>query len=273
MTTSSTPRLSVSSWSLNRTLGSPPFYGAGDDVLPAANSNGLPLLDLPARIAQFGIGTMELCHFHLPAREEHYLAQLRGAIEDAGIELWSLLIDDGDITHPQNSERDLNWMAGWIDVAARLGAKNARVIAGKSEPSDEAMQRSLAGLRRLAERAEAQGVRLLIENWFALLARPEQVVWLLDELQGRVGLNADFGNWNGPTKYDDLAQILPRAEGCHTKCRFTAPREMDKDDFVRCLDLARDAGFSGPHTLIYDGPDDDEWAHLTMEREVVRPYL
>lgn len=272
---SAAPRLSVSSWSLHRTLGSPPFFGADTDNPPTASSSsdGLPLLDLPARIAEFGISTLELCHFHLPSRETEYLAQLRAALEHANIELWSLLIDDGDITHPQNAARALEWMRGWIDVAAQLGAKNARVIAGKSEPTQENLEKSRQALETLAQHAKAQGVRLLIENWFALLARPEQVLWLLDKTEGRIGLNADFGNWSSPDKYDALAQIFPRAEGCHTKARFTAPHQMDKDDFVRCLDLSRAAGFSGPHTLIYDGKDDDEWAHLALEREVVNIYL
>ncbi len=266
------PRLSVSSWSLHRTLGSPPFFGAGGDAR-AAPANGLPLLDLPKRIAEFGIGTMELCHFHLPSRDAAYLAQLRVALQAANVELWSLLIDDGDITHPQNAGRDLEWMKGWIDVAAQLGAKNARVIAGKGEPTEENLEKSRQGLETLAQHAGAQGVHLLIENWCALLARPEHVLWLLDKSEGRIGLNADFGNWSGPDKYDALAQIFPRAAGCHTKARFTAPHQMDKDDFVRCLDLARASGFSGPHTLIYDGEDADEWGHLALEREVVDSYL
>ena len=67
--------------------------------------------------------------------------------------------------------------------------------------------------------------------------------------------------------------IASRAESCHTKAHFNAPRQMDKVDYVRCLDLVRGAGFSGPHTLIYDGPGDDEWEGLALERNVVLPYL
>ena len=48
---------------------------------------------------------------------------------------------------------------------------------------------------------------------------------------------------------------------------------MDTEDYVQCLDLAQAAGFAGPHTLIYDGPGDDEWEGLALEREVVNPYL
>ena len=50
----------------------------------------------------------------------------------------------------------------------------------------------------------------MTENWFALLARPAEVLGLLDRLEGAVGLCVDFGNWGGAAKYEDLAAILPR---------------------------------------------------------------
>jgi hypothetical protein len=40
-------------------------------------------------------------------------------------------------------------------------------------------------------------------------------------LQNRVGLNFDFGNWNGDGKYQRLKQIAPLAESCHAKAHFS----------------------------------------------------
>ena len=105
------------------------------------------------------------------------------------------------------------------------------------------------------------------------MATPDQVLHILDALDGTLGLCADLGNWRGAGKYDDLARILPHAESCHAKCHFDAEGRMDRDDFVRCLELTVDAGFVGPYTLIYDGPDGDEWAGLDAERQVVLAYL
>jgi sugar phosphate isomerase/epimerase len=270
------PRLSVSTWSLHRQLGRPAFYGPeqGKQIPVETHSRGeLSLLDVPAQISEFDVHTLEICHFHIPDLDKSYLSELRNALKAANVELFSLLIDHGDITHPEHARRDLAWIGDWIDVAGALGAKRARVIAGKSEPSDEAMTLSRNGFKKLLERAEANGVRLMTENWFALLSTPRNVFTLLDSLEGKVGLCLDFGNWKGATKYQDLAAIAPRAESCHTKAHFSASREIDKADYVRCLNLVRDAGFSGPHTLIYDGPGDDEWEGLTIEKEIVQPYL
>src|SRR5947209_5352735 len=97
------PRLSVSTWSLNRTLGQPQFYGVDNQhniPVDTHNKGVLSLLELPAHIARFGISTLEICHFHLPSLDKGYLAELRGALAAAHVELFSLLIDDGDITHP-----------------------------------------------------------------------------------------------------------------------------------------------------------------------------
>jgi sugar phosphate isomerase/epimerase len=272
----SSPRLSVTTWSLHRTLGLSYPDAPGQERQPARETWGsgeVTLMELPARVAAVGIHTIEICHFQIPSRDAAYLQDLRGALNDAGVQLFSLLIDDGDLTHPDHRARDRAWVGGWIDTAAALGAERARVIAGKAEPSSETMAHSVAGLRELAARGKAQGVRVTTENWFPLLSRPEHVHELLDRLEGAVGLNADFGNWHGPTKYDDLAAIFPRAESSHAKAHFPAEGEMDREDYVACLEIARRADFSGPYTLVYDGPGNDEWQGLALEAEVVRGYV
>lgn len=272
----STPRLSVSTWSLHRQLGRPGFTGPADEMhIPVETHHNGPisLLELPGHIAEFGIHTLELCHFHLPSVEKAYLSELRAAIADADVELFSLLIDDGDITHLSEAARDIAWIEAWIEIAGELGATCARVIGGKAEPSDATLAQSRDVLAKLAERAETAGIRLMSENWFSIFSTPDNVKTILSGLDGKVGLCLDFGNWRGDTKYDDLGAIASLAESCHTKAHFTAPREMEREDYVRCLEITRNAGFSGPHTLIYDGPGDDEWEGLSLEREVVNPYL
>lgn len=273
---SAQPRLSISTWSLHRSLGQPQLYGveSGQHIPSATHGRGtLSLLEVPARLAEFGIHTLEICHFHLPSIERAYLAELRGALEDAHIELFSLLIDAGDITDPVYGMRDLEWIGSWFAVASQLGATCARAIAGKSDPSDENIGLSVARLSMLAKQAQDHGLHLMTENWFGLLSTPSAVTTVLDRLEGNVGLCFDFGNWKGPEKYADLEAIAPYAESCHTKAHFLSAQELDRDDYVCCLDITRKAGFSGPYTLIYDGPNTNEWQGLAQEREIVAPYL
>ena len=267
-------RLSVSTWSLHRTLGSPPIYGP-DTSQPAWTppDGALPLLDLPAKLADFGIGTLEICHFSLPSTAPAYLADLRAALARAEVELWSLLIDGGDITHPEHGARDLAWIEDWLPVAEALGARNVRVVAGMQPPAPETIDRSVAALRRIIDAAEQHGVHVMTENWHALMDGPDVVTEILDRLQGDVGLCFDFGNWRGPDKYADLAAIAPYADSCHAKCAFDAAGTPDAADYARCLEIVDAAGFAGPYTLIYDGADADEWRGLAVEREMVAPFL
>ena len=55
---------------------------------------------------------------------------------------------------------------------------------------------------RLVQLAERHtDVRLVTENWHALLPHAAAVNELLDRTGGRVGFLIDLGNWSGPGKY------------------------------------------------------------------------
>ncbi|MEQ4207424.1 TIM barrel protein [Actinopolymorpha sp. B9G3] len=257
----------VSSWSLHRTLGS---YVSGDAAGRPPGSlaepgAGLALLDLPAELRRRGYDTLQICHFHLPSREQGYLTDLRAALDADEITLDAVLIDDGDLTHPTDADAHQAWIDGWLDVATALGAHRARVIAGKQQPSPERLHTS--GRRLAALAADHPEIRVVTENWFDLTAGPTEVHTILDAADGRVGLLIDLGNWTGPDKYDNLAAVARRAETCHAKCHFTAngPRQ---DDFSSSLRVLRQAGYTGPLALVYDGDDPDEWACLEQEHAI-----
>lgn len=269
-------RFSVSTWSLKRQLGLPAFYGVdnNDDIPTETHGTGkLSLLELPGHLANFGITTLEICHFHLPSLDQGYLSELRTELQKANVELFSLLIDSGDITYPVHAERDLAWIENWLTVASQLGSRCARVIAGRAIPTEESLERCTQGMQRLASKAEGLGLRLMTENWGGLLSTPAAIHTLFDRLDGRIGLCLDFGNWQGPTKYSDLRSIAPYAESCHAKAHFTKTNVLDRADFTACLDITRATNFIGPYTLIYDSADPDEWAGLAQEKAIVQEYL
>ena len=268
-------RLSVSTWSLHRQLG-PSWWDSPQQPEKIRDEpwgpGELTLPELPARLAAFGTDTLEICHFHLSQLDDEYLEQVRAAHDAAGVSIFSLLIDDGDISCPQHQARDLAWIEGWLAVAGKLGAECARVIGGKTF-DDGAVARSREALASLADTAARHDVRLMTENWFDVTATPERVCELLEPLRDQVGLCVDFGNWTGADKYDDFAQVMTYAESTHAKCSFTSALQPDSADFERCLQVCDEGDFSGPYTLIYDGPDDDEWAGLRIEADMVRPWL
>lgn len=251
------PRLGVSTWSLHKSL-----------------TGGVRLLDIPAQMAAHGLGKLEVCHFHFPSTDTGYLSEFRAAVESAGIEFYTLLIDEGDLTHPDPAERERvhAMIRRWMDVAAQAGAGRVRVIAGDAAPTEDALRLSEAGLRRVLRESDELGLRVVTENWHRLLDGPEAVAALMERFGGRIGLKADFGNWPHSRKHADLPRIAPLAECTHAKASFSVPGEMDRDDFTRCLDICRNADFGGPHILIFSDPG-DEWDSLDQMRDVARPYV
>lgn len=264
MTDMSNPR-AVSTWSLRRTLGNVVAEGsavAGGRMMnlpPVAG--GQSLLDLLPVIAARGYDQVHICHFHLASREPSYLAAVRDALTANGLVLDAFLIDDGDLAAPDTARQEA-WYDGWLDVAVALGAHRARIGAGRSAPTPASPRRSGERLARLA--AAHPGVRVVTENWLEMTPDAASTLAVLDAAGEGVGLLLDLGNWTGPDKYEQLAALAPRAETCHAKCHFTAAGP-DEADFRRSLAILKDAGFTGPLCLIYDGPDDDEWANLDRE--------
>jgi sugar phosphate isomerase/epimerase len=261
----------VSSWSLHRTLGryvaDDPEPEGSDGLRPTGPVAATSLLELPGQLLVHGYDTVQLCHFHLPHRDAGYLDELRAALKDSGIALDALLVDAGDLTHPTDADAHQAWIDAWIDDAERLGARRARIIAGQQPPTPQLLEQS--GRRLAALAAAHPDIRIVTENWMALLPDADSVRSVLDAAGDSVGLLADLGNWAGPDKYDQLAAIAPYAETCHAKCHHTVDGELETEDYRRSVQVLLDAGFDGPFALVYDGPTDDEWASLDAEHAII----
>ncbi len=279
------PRISTSSWSLHRALGSPPLYGPGD-AGPGQPSNGaISLLDLPSAAAKADIHTLEIVHFHFPTTDGAYVDELKEAVEEAGIELFSVLIDAGDVTHPDDGARaeEMAWIRSWLDVTARCGASHARVVGGYQPVTRDGrplldhpvLRRSAEGLRKLADYGSSIGVRVITENFRETTDRADQALAILTLCEGRVGLCADFGNYRGEDRYEELAAIFPKADSAHVKAVYDERGRPDEDEFRHSLGMLAEAGFDGPMSLIFDTPlrgNATEWDNLAQMRGVAAPF-
>ena len=269
------PRLSISSWSLHKLLGKAWYDpdGSGGYVNKSEEKAQIELLDVPAAAAKHGIGTIELCHFHFPRTDSEYLGQLKGAIANTGVELFSVLIDTGDITASDSAQKDadIRTIRFWIGVASELGAGHVRIIAGDAVADADSVALSAAELQSLANYAKSKGVVALTENFRRLAMRPETCVDLLERCAGEVGLCADFGNFPIDTRADDLAVVLPKANSIHAKAEYP-DGVMDKASYQSLVRLAVDSGFDGPMSLIYQDAD-DVWKRIDEMRDVTLEVL
>ena len=267
--------LALTTWSLHRKLGSPPMIALPDEDSGSAPQAELKLTDVPQRIQEYGIGTLEICHFHFPSVSPDYLRSLRTAIETAGVELFSILIDTGDISHPdpRRREADIRLIERWMEIAAALGARAVRVVAGEAAPDDEAaLRRATASLEHLAGRGRKLGLQVLTENFRPLASTAANCIRILDALDGAVGLCADVGNFPDASRVSEFKAVVERASSVHAKASYDADGRMDPRQLRECLAASVDAGFDGPYTLVYDQPG-DAWQGIVELREVVSPYL
>ncbi|UKS29242.1 sugar phosphate isomerase/epimerase [Paenibacillus sp. HWE-109] len=274
------PYLSLTSWSLHRNLG-PLRWTRWDETARTTYTETqdqpelLTLLELPAILADKGFTSVEICHFHFPDTSAGYLQALKQSFQKAGIRFYTLLIEYGDISSADAGRReaDLAWIEGWIDIAANAGAERVRVIAGDANPADqEALERSANGLSELGQYAAARGVKVVTENFHALTSEADNCLALLERCGETIGFTSDFGNFKGEGKYKALARTIPRSESIHAKAQTDAGGIPDEDEFIRCMDLVKQAGYEGPITLVYDGPG-DMWEGIERVRKLAAPYF
>ncbi len=273
------PHLSLTTWSLHRNLG--PLRWTDWDEEKGTQLTRLEeqpetvsLLDLPAKLAKENFRSLEVCHFHFPSTDDHYLNQLKEAFYQNGLTFHCLLVDYGDISSANSVRResDLTYIRKWIDRAAIVGAKSVRVVAGESESADqEALKRSIDGLNALARYAEPKGVRIVTENFKALSRTRTNCQALIEAGKGRIGLTVDFGNFKVEEKYDAIKALMPVAESVHAKANYDQEGTIDAIEYKKSLDIVRASGYDGPITLVYDGPG-DLWAGIDRIRKVAAPY-
>lgn len=268
-------RLALTSWSVHHSLGAPTILGDAADGGPTRHEPTkhatMALRDVPARMREADIGTFEICHFHFPSTAPDYLRELRAAVEDAGIELFTLLIDAGDITDPDAERRaaDVAMIKSWIDVAATVGAQGVRVVAGDGAADDHAaLLRSAEELRYLAAYGAERGVRVRTENFKSLTSTAANCNELLDALGGAVGFCADMGNFPAAARVQEFSRVVPRADVVHTKASYDADGRIEPEQLYACLDASIAAGFDGPYTLVFDRPG-DEWNGIMTLKEHV----
>jgi len=223
----------------------------------------LDLLDVPAEVAAHGFDCFDLSVLAVRSIERSYLAELRSAFEDAGVELFQLLIDIGEIGSPDPDERanSIKLTKRLIEVASELGAGGIRYVPGYAEPSAENIPSWAEAFRELANYAQQYGLRPATENYKTFNTEPDALLQVIDQSERDYGVIGDFGNAKGPDKYEILGKILPRATSIHAWAFLNDDGTLNHEEFRRCLSIARDSGFDGP--IMLHGsytPDNFCWA-------------
>lgn len=135
---------------------------------------------------------------------ERELAELKRRAADLGLEIpsvhcglhWKYTLTDPD---PAVRGKGIEILSRALEIGAALGARVLLVVPGlvnQNVAYDEAYQRALEGVRKLADKAAAVGVAIGVENvWNKFLLSPLEMKRFIEEAQSEwVGAYFDVGN-------------------------------------------------------------------------------
>ena len=251
-------KISLAEWSLHRTLRAP------------ANEGGITNLDFPGVAkSRFGVDAVEYVNqfFYSPdasgrmaprGTDFGYLAELRDACGDAGVESLLIMVDgEGDLADPDDGRRRdaVENHFKWIAAAAFLGCHAIRVNAAGDGERDVQAERAADSLLRIARVGETYGVSVLVENHGGLSS---DGAWLADVMKRagseRVGTLPDFGNFWGYDRYQGVTELMPFAQAVSAKSHdFDDAGNEVHTDFGRMLEIVKDAGYRGWVGIEYEG--------------------
>ncbi len=186
------------------------------------------------------LGAEGLEHYDgfFPSLDAAGIEPVRRLMEETG-QTSSLLCFSPDFTHPDAAERarQVERQKAAIDLCVALGMRFCRTLSGQRFPGltrRDGVERTVEGIRRSLEYAEARGVTLCMENhykdgnWkYPEFAQPEDVFL---EIVGRID-SPFFGVQYDPSNatvggYDPLAfleKVKHRVVSMHASDRYLAP--------------------------------------------------
>ncbi len=174
----------------------------------------------------------------------------------------------------------------WVDAAAAMGCHAIRVnLSGSSDPQ-EWIPSSVAGLSALATYAREKKIEVIVENHGGLSSNAALLVQVMREVNmDNCGTLPDFGNFcirrNDPNDYSSgcaeqydaykgVAEMMPYAKAVSAKSHeFDDAGNETEIDYVKMLQLVKDAGYQGFIGVEYEGMGLSEEAGILATRDLL----
>jgi sugar phosphate isomerase/epimerase len=169
----------------------------------------------------------------------------------------------------------------WVDAAAAMGCHSIRVNLNGSEDPEKWTANSVDALTRLATYAQEKGINVLVENHGGLSSNAGMLAKVMQEVgMDNCGTLPDFGNFcisNGDTgcveqydRYKGVRELMPFAKAVSAKSNNFDSQGYERDiDYVKMLQIVRDAGYSGFIGVEYEGSELDEAAGIKATRDLL----
>ena len=212
----------------------------------------------------------------LTAQDNVYLERVKRAADDAGLPFGCIAMDGAHIYEDTPEAREANRMLAcrWLDVAEMLGAAQVRIDAGGPEElPDDAFAIIVDGYRDLIARGREKGLEILMENHWGPSVIPENVVKIIEAVDG-LGLLFDSHNWAPGRQAEAWRQCAKYARSTHFKTfTFDEVGNEPSVDIPACVRILVEAGYDGCWGVESVPADGDEYEAVRKTIALLRRSL
>ena len=201
-----------------------------------------------------------------------------------------IMVDgEGDLADPSEEVRNkaVENHKKWIDAAAKLGCHSIRVNTfGTNDP--EIWKTSVVdGLKKLSTYAATKNINVLCENHGWLSSDADKLMIAIKDVNmENCGTLPDFGNWctkrkDVNAKWGDCEEVYPdKYKGIKlmmSAAKAVSAKSYDFDeagnettiDFVKMMQIVKDAGYTGFVGVEYEGSRLDDAAGIKATRDLL----
>jgi len=202
---------------------------SGHFQAPGAENGQPPLLDNPDHAA--------------------YVDKIKQAGQAVGLPFGCIAVDGAHIYEADPEARRANRARAsqWLDVVAKLGAPQVRIDSGHRADNwpDDVFQTIVDGYTGLIAEARQKGVEVIIENHWGPSKYPENLVKLLEAVDG-LGLLFDTNNWAEGEQEKGWELCAKYASAMHVKTfSFDEKGDDPSVDLRKAINTLREAGYQG----------------------------
>lgn len=212
----------------------------------------------------------------LSAEEEAYLVRVKKAADDVGLPFGCVAVDGAHIYEPTEKARRANRLLAyrWITVAERLGAPQVRIDAGGTpELPDDMFAIVIEGFKDIVAYAKKKGVEVIHENHWGSTNVPENVVRIMEAVDG-LGLLFDSCNWAKGMREKGWELCAKYASTTHIKTfAFDEQGYETTVDVPRVMQILIDGGYDGCWGIESCPEDGDEYAGVRKTIALMKRVL